>query len=210
MSTSHLSPVRTTSNDKENHQDMSTMTLEEFIPHQLKIAHELIMQHAEARIDQIKRMNHASHEPNLALQDKTAEGLANVRSSSVDNDVTTAADVELDTKDAHHHRSSRDVGNKIAKYLLLIEIIKGPYETKCVELGLDSAFKTRRTCHLGRKKNKQYLPPYGLSLPLDEEVSSKHAELCLDDENQVTCMDIGSTNGSWLNEYVKVFLARMR
>lgn len=57
------------------------------------------------------------------------------------------------------------------------------------------------TCCIGRKNTKKFTPPRGLSLSEDDEVSSCHAMLSLND-GQVYLTDKDSTNGTIFNGYV--------
>ncbi|ETW05721.1 hypothetical protein, variant 4 [Aphanomyces invadans] len=62
------------------------------------------------------------------------------------------------------------------------------------------AMDANRTCHIGRSSGKKYKAPHGLSLPKDPEISTSHAELRWNaDDDHIYITDQNSTNGTKLN-----------
>ena len=72
------------------------------------------------------------------------------------------------------------VASTVPKHIKVVQMhfgAQGPYAGDIIEFHLKDKPRSQRVCVMGRSKGKKFTPPRGLSLSLDDEVSSKHAEV---------------------------------
>jgi len=82
------------------------------------------------------------------------------------------------------------------KVILTITTEQGTYEGQVFTVSVSN----EKPAMVGRSRGKKFLPPVGLCLSRDQEVSTTHGKFELSESGELTYTDVGSTNSSFLGD----------